>query len=109
MKAVIYCRVSTKEQTQNLSLPTQRKASIEYCRNHGYEVDRIFIDEGESAKTSNRPEFLKLLAYCRQSKGGIYAVVVYSLNRFCRNTNDHLALRGVLSGYQAAFSHRTHG
>src|SRR5262245_31817237 len=32
MKAVIYCRVSTKEQTQNLSLPTQPKACREYSR-----------------------------------------------------------------------------
>ena len=30
--AVIYARVSTKEQTENLSLPTQLRACEEYCR-----------------------------------------------------------------------------
>ena len=30
--AVIYVRVSTKEQTENLSLPTQLRACEEYCR-----------------------------------------------------------------------------
>ena len=31
MRALIYCRVSTKEQTQNLSLPTQRRDCERYC------------------------------------------------------------------------------
>ncbi len=30
--AVVYVRVSTKEQTENLSLPTQLRACEEYCR-----------------------------------------------------------------------------
>src|SRR5207249_445439 len=54
-KAVIYCRVSTKEQTQNLSLPTQRRACEQYCDRHGLEVVRVFVEEGESAKTTERP------------------------------------------------------
>jgi DNA invertase Pin-like site-specific DNA recombinase len=36
--AVIYVRVSTKEQTANLSLPTQLKACEEYCQRQGFEV-----------------------------------------------------------------------
>jgi DNA invertase Pin-like site-specific DNA recombinase len=52
MRAVVYCRVSTKDQVQNLSLPTQEKACIEYCHRHGYDVDRVFIEQGESAKTA---------------------------------------------------------
>jgi hypothetical protein len=36
--AVIDVRVSTKEQTENLSLPTQLRACEEYCRRQGYEV-----------------------------------------------------------------------
>ena len=52
MKAVIYCRVSTKEQTKNLSLPTQTKGCRDYCRRHGYAVAREFVEKGESAKSS---------------------------------------------------------
>ena len=37
--AVIYVRVSTKEQTENLSLPTQLRACEEYCRREGLDVD----------------------------------------------------------------------
>jgi DNA invertase Pin-like site-specific DNA recombinase len=35
--AVIYVRVSTKEQTDNLSLPTQLRACEEYCRRYGFD------------------------------------------------------------------------
>lgn len=55
--AVIYVRVSTKEQTENLSLPTQPRACEEYCRREGYEVLERFKEEGESAKTTDRPSY----------------------------------------------------
>lgn len=54
--AVIYVRVSTKEQTENLSLPTQLRACEEYCRRQGYEVLERFHEEGESAKTTDRSQ-----------------------------------------------------
>ncbi len=98
MNAVIYCRVSTKEQVQNYSLPTQKKACIEYCQRNGFEVNQIFVDEGESAKTTDRTEFQKLLAYCRQNKGKVQYVVVYAVNRFSRNQYDHYAIKALLSG-----------
>jgi DNA invertase Pin-like site-specific DNA recombinase len=63
--AVIYVRVSTKEQTENLSLPTQLRACEEYCRREGYEVVERFREEGESAKTADRTELQKLLNFCR--------------------------------------------
>ena len=49
--AVIYVRVSTNEQTENLSLPTQLKACEEYCGRQGFNVLARFREEGESAKT----------------------------------------------------------
>jgi site-specific DNA recombinase len=69
---VIYCRVSTKEQAQtNLSLPVQKKVCVEYCEREGLDVDKLFMERGESAKTIDRPEFQKLLSYCRQNKGRV--------------------------------------
>lgn len=98
MRAVIYCRVSTSEQTQNLSLATQDKACREYCARNGYAVDEVFIDAGESAKTTDRPEFLRLLEHCRRGRGRLHAVIVYSLTRFSRNSTDHHAIVGLLRG-----------
>jgi site-specific DNA recombinase len=39
----IYVRVSTKEQTENFSLPTQLRACEEYCRRQGYEVLDVVV------------------------------------------------------------------
>jgi site-specific DNA recombinase len=94
--AVIYVRVSTKEQTENLSLPTQLRACEEYCRREGYEVLDRFKEEGESAKTTDRTELQKLLKYCRAHKGRVHFVVVYNLTRFAREKHDHFALRAHL-------------
>src|SRR5215469_4771725 len=97
MRAVIYCRVSTKDQVRNLSLPTQQRACTEYCQRNGYEVDRVFVEEGESAKTADRTELKNLLAYCRQYKGRIQAIVVYALSRFARECYGHHVLRAQLA------------
>ena len=97
MNAVIYCRVSTKEQTSNLSLPTQRKLCVEYCQKHGYAVDKVFTEEGEFAKTADRTQFAALVSYCRQNKGIVQAVIVYCINRFARNSYDFHAVRASLA------------
>ena len=99
MRAILYTRVSSKEQLKNFSLPTQKKACVEYCVRNGFEIDRIFVDEGESAKTTNRPEFLKLLSYCRENAGKIQFLVVYSVNRFARDKHDHFVIRALLKTY----------
>jgi site-specific DNA recombinase len=66
--AIIYVRVSTKEQTENLSLPTQLKACEEYCERQGFKVLARFREEGESAKTVDRTELQKLLQFCRKTR-----------------------------------------
>ena len=95
--AVIYVRVSTKEQTENLSLPTQLRACEEYCRRQGYDVLERFHEEGESAKTTDRSQLQALLKYCRTNKGKVHFVVVYNLTRFAREKFDHFALRAHLN------------
>ena len=94
--AVIYIRVSTKEQTENLSLPTQLRACEEYCRREGFEILERFKEEGESAKTADRTELQRLLTYCRIHKGRVHFLVVFNLTRFARDKFDHFALRSHL-------------
>lgn len=98
MRAVLYCRVSTVEQAQNLSLPTQEQACREYAAREGYDVAEVFVDRGESAKTTDRPEFQRLITYCRQHAGHVHAVIVYGLSRFSRNNADHHAIAALLRG-----------
>ena len=42
--AVIYVRVSTKEQTENLSLATQLRASEEYCEHQAFHILARFCE-----------------------------------------------------------------
>ena len=93
-RALIYVRVSTKEQVQNLSLDTQEKTCREHCAKLGFEVHRVYREEGRSAKTADRPELLKLLKECAKKK--VVAVVVYGVNRLARQSIDHHALRAAL-------------
>jgi DNA invertase Pin-like site-specific DNA recombinase len=93
-RAVIYCRVSTKEQVEEgNSLVTQEKACRDYALQNGYEVAEIFIEQGESAKTQNRPELIRLMAYCGNRKNHINAVIAYKLDRISRNTDDYSQIR----------------
>ena len=106
---MIYVRVSTKEQTENLSLPTQLRACEEYCRRQEYEVLERFHEEGESAKSTDRSQLQNLLTFCRLNKGRVHFVVVFNLTRFARDKYDHFALRSHLQSLGISLhSDRTH-
>lgn len=94
--AVIYIRVSTKDQVQNQSLPTQLKACQQYCNREGWGVVAVFEDAGESAKTADRPGFQRMLEFCRTATNHVKFVVVFNLTRFSRNTHDFVVVRTLL-------------
>ncbi|MFM2224731.1 MAG: hypothetical protein RJA07_933 [Bacteroidota bacterium] len=99
-KAVIYCRVSTKEQVEEgNSLFTQEKTCKEYALKNGYDISAVFIEQGESAKTQDRTELQNLLKYCADKKNGIEAVISYKIDRISRNTDDYSQIRILLKRY----------
>lgn len=107
MSAVVYNRVSTVEQAGNLSLPTQDAANRHYCAQHGLDVDRVFTERGESAKTADRTELREMLAYVARRRGAIKALVIYRVDRLARNRDDFYALRAVLKTYGCAIHSAT--
>ena len=93
-KAVIYCRVSTKEQVdEGNSLVSQERICREYASNEGYEVAEVFIEKGESAKTADRKELQRLLSFCTKKKGSVQAVIAYKVDRISRNIADYSYIR----------------
>ena len=99
-KAVIYCRVSTKEQVEEgNSLVTQEKNCREYAKKNGYEIVAVFIEQGESAKTADRTELKKLMGFCATKKNHISAVIAYKIDRISRNTDDYSQIRIMLKRY----------
>ena len=96
MRAVAYVRVSSEDQVKNLSLDTQEDACADYCEKAGLRLNRVFREEGKSAKSTDRPELENMLRYCRRKAGTITHVVVYDLKRFSRDLIGHYSIRGQL-------------
>ena len=71
--AVIYVRVSTKEQAERdgdpegYSIPAQREACRRKATSLGAVVIEEFADRGESARTADRPELRRLLTFVREN------------------------------------------
>ena len=96
MNAVIYCRVSSKEQLEGTSLQSQEAACRDHARRHNLTVARVFIEEGESAKFADRTQLLELLSYCKDKSRKIESLLVWKIDRFARNVEDHYAVKAVL-------------
>lgn len=95
-KALAYARVSTKEQAEKgYSIPAQLKAIREYAKSHGFRILDEYVDEGESAKTADRPSFLKMIKRCTKDKT-IDAVIVHKIDRFSRNNLDFYTYKAIL-------------
>lgn len=97
-RAVLYLRVSSEEQLDNFSLKTQEDICRKEADRRGYSIEKLFKEEGKSAKTIvGRPTLIKLLEYCRKNKRRIGALIVYRLDRLSRQTGDYLAIRKKLN------------
>lgn len=96
--AVVYIRVSTEEQSKHgFSVETQTNTCLEFAEKQGYIVKRIFVEEGMSAGSLNRPEAQKLLKYCDDNKHTTDAIIVWRLDRLSRFCVDyHGTIRPIL-------------
>lgn len=92
--AVAYLRVSSDEQVENTSLNDQERICREYIEQNGWEAVAVFREEGESAKTANRPELKRMLKYCAANR--INFAVALDVKRLARNVADHLAIGQTL-------------
>ncbi len=91
--AIIYTRVSTKEQADtNKSLDVQKKACEEFAKNNGLNVVNYFGGTFESAKSDNRREFKEMLKFVRQKSNEIEFILVYSMDRFSRTGDEAMTI-----------------
>src|SRR5665213_820060 len=88
-RAVIYVRVSTVEQMEGGSLDSQERVCRDFANKKGYEVAKVFIEGGESAKTANRTELLILQKYIADKKNKISVVLAHKVDRLSRSTEDY--------------------
>ena len=90
--AVLYCRVSTDEQSENNSLPHQIKVTREAARRLECKVLGEFIEDESGAKI-DRPEMMKMIMFCTKHRARIQYVIVKDIDRFSRDTFVHQTLR----------------
>ncbi len=89
-KAVMYVRVSSKEQAdQGFSPEAQRLCLYNFARSNGYDVVREF-EESETAKDSGRKEFTAMIAYVKEKK--IESILVEKTDRLHRNFADFVRI-----------------
>jgi site-specific DNA recombinase len=89
-KAILYVRVSTDEQAKlGYSLGHQEAVLSKFCEFKGYHVVATY-KEDHSAKNFDRPEFKKLLQYCKSNKRDVDYILITKWDRFSRNQRDAL-------------------
>ena len=98
--AYIYLRVSTAEQVDNFSLDSQEQSCRAYCEREEIQVAAVFREEGESAKTRDRPRLQEMLNACgtHAKRDGVTSVVVYKVDRLSRSVEDYAAIAALLQG-----------
>ena len=102
MKIAIYTRVSTEDQAkEGYSLEVQREHLESFAMREGYEVFKVYCDEGISAYSTRRPALQQLLVDAKAKRFGL--VLVHKIDRFSRNLKDLLMLVDELSSYGVAF------
>ena len=85
MKAVIYARYSSDNQREE-SIEGQIRECTEYAEYNDIEIVGQYIDRAFSAKTDDRPDFLRMVN--DSSKRLFDIVLVWKLDRFARNRYD---------------------
>jgi site-specific DNA recombinase len=87
-RAVLYIRVSTDEQAdKGFSLASQEDQLNKYCLANNIDVLHLFTED-HSAKTFERPEFRRMLAFCKKNSADIDFLLFVKWDRFSRNTRD---------------------
>lgn len=96
--AIIYVRVSTKEQAdEGVSLDTQLQKCREWAANNGVRILKEFVEEGKSAKNLKRPKMTEMLEFVAFNHKQIDFLLAYNMSRLSRNVEDFYTLSGMLT------------
>ena len=66
--AALYARVSSDQQDVDLSVSAQLRALKDYAKANGYSVAREYVDEAESGRVADRPQFREMIEEGSQPK-----------------------------------------
>lgn len=87
MKAILFCRVSSKEQEETgYSLPAQEKFLREYGEKNNLEIEKVFAISESASGHTQRKTFNEMTKFIRENK--IPVMVVETTDRLTRNFAD---------------------
>lgn len=97
IRLAAYCRVSSGSADHRHSFAAQIQYYADYCKqNPQYRLVDVYADEAVTGTCAEkRDDFLRLMQDCR--KGKIDRIIVKSVSRFARNTEELLAALRMLS------------
>ena len=95
MRYAAYVRISSEDQVGNFSIDAQKRAIKQWVKaQENGALVKTYIDEAQSGRTSNRPEFQRMRRDAKKRKYD--ALVVHKFDRFARNRTDALAIKSLL-------------
>jgi len=94
-KAVIYARVSSREQErEGYSIPAQLDLLRAYAAENNFDVVEEFTDV-ETAKRTGRTHFNRMLTFLRKKRPNPPAILVEKTDRLYRNLKDWVSVDGI--------------
>ena len=94
--AALYARVSSDRQDVDLSVAAQMRALRDYARKNGYLVAREYVDEAESGRIADRPEFRKMIDAASKTDAPFREILVWKFSRFTRKREHAVAFKSML-------------
>ena len=94
--AALYARVSNDRQDVDLSVATQLRALRDYAERNGYSVAREYVDEAESGKVADRPQFRRMLDEAANPEAPFKEILVWKFSRFTRKREHAVAFKSML-------------
>ena len=90
-QAVVYARVSSKEQEkEGFSIPAQQKLLKDYASSNGFAIAREYVDV-ETAKQAGRAAFGEMVAYLK-AHPSVRVMLVEKTDRLYRNLKDWVTI-----------------
>src|SRR5258708_11942826 len=89
--AVMYVRVSSKEQEQGFSIPAQRQLLKDYAEREGIHVVQE-VEDVETAKRAGRTSFSEMVDFLRKKSSGCRTLLVEQTDRLYRNIKDWVTI-----------------
>ncbi len=92
----LYARVSSDRQDVDLSVAAQLRALRDYARNNGYTVAREYVDEAESGRIADRPQFRQMIDEGGKATAPFQVILVWKFSRFTRKREHAVAFKSML-------------